>query len=257
MVETGESWEISNVTSTCNHCGDLIQHYPGNQRKYCSKACAAAARKRRVPPQPCQSCRMLFTPKYDAQRFCSQRCNATCGARQKRTSGRYPAKIEVRCEQCGTIKVLPPSQVKHQNGTQRKYCSRRCQGLARRGGMPGYQQSYYVANREKIMAKVVRWRKEHPEAVAELAARRRAQKTTTELEKIHLAAIYDRDRGICHLCCLPVARADATLDHVIPLSKGGSHTFENVKLAHAVCNSRKGAKLLRELDRSEAVCKRR
>ena len=34
------------------------------------------------------------------------------------------------------------------------------------------------------------------------------------------------------------------LDHVIPLVKGGSHTLDNVKPAHALCNITKGARLL-------------
>lgn len=30
-----------------------------------------------------------------------------------------------------------------------------------------------------------------------------------------------------------------TLDHIVPLSKGGGHTWDNVQVAHAICNSRK------------------
>lgn len=30
-----------------------------------------------------------------------------------------------------------------------------------------------------------------------------------------------------------------TIDHIKPLSKGGSHTWDNVQVAHAICNSRK------------------
>jgi 5-methylcytosine-specific restriction endonuclease McrA len=33
--------------------------------------------------------------------------------------------------------------------------------------------------------------------------------------------------------------ASASLDHRIPLSKGGSHTAENTQLAHLACNVRK------------------
>lgn len=32
------------------------------------------------------------------------------------------------------------------------------------------------------------------------------------------------------------------IDHVIPLVKGGSHTLENVRPSHAICNLKKGAR---------------
>jgi len=53
-------------------------------------------------------------------------------------------------------------------------------------------------------------------------------------------AIYDRDNGLCYLCKLPVARELATLDHVIPLAKGGKHAESNLRTAHRACNSEKG-----------------
>ena len=31
-----------------------------------------------------------------------------------------------------------------------------------------------------------------------------------------------------------------TLDHIVPMSKGGSHTWDNVQVAHMICNSKKG-----------------
>lgn len=31
-----------------------------------------------------------------------------------------------------------------------------------------------------------------------------------------------------------------TIDHIIPMSKGGGHTWDNVQVAHAICNSKKG-----------------
>ena len=35
-----------------------------------------------------------------------------------------------------------------------------------------------------------------------------------------------------------------TCDHVVPLSKGGDHTYENIRLACWACNTAKGAELL-------------
>jgi 5-methylcytosine-specific restriction endonuclease McrA len=35
------------------------------------------------------------------------------------------------------------------------------------------------------------------------------------------------------------------MDHIVPFAAGGTHEPANVQLAHRVCNSRKGARLLR------------
>ena len=76
---------------------------------------------------------------------------------------------------------------------------------------------------------------------------------------IDIKDLYVRDEGICHICGKVCDFEDYTIrddgtfvagnnypsiDHVIPLSKGGSHSWGNVKLAHRVCNSRKSNKSL-------------
>ena len=68
-------------------------------------------------------------------------------------------------------------------------------------------------------------------------------------ESINLKALFDRDGGICQLCgrptdwndikCGHIGRLYPTLDHIIPLSKGGAHTWDNVQLAHMACNAGK------------------
>jgi hypothetical protein len=58
---------------------------------------------------------------------------------------------------------------------------------------------------------------------------------------IDRAAIIARDNGICYLCgCRPTGD-DLTLDHVIPLDAGGSHTADNLRVCCRSCNSLKGA----------------
>jgi 5-methylcytosine-specific restriction endonuclease McrA len=58
-----------------------------------------------------------------------------------------------------------------------------------------------------------------------------------------------RDDGLCGYCGTRVGR-DGTIDHIIPRSKpeaGGVHRWENVVLACARCNNRKGNQTLAEL----------
>lgn len=67
--------------------------------------------------------------------------------------------------------------------------------------------------------------------------------------------IFERDEWICGLCSTLIDRhlrgdswMRATLDHIVPLSKGGTHTFDNVQAAHWRCNMAKGDRLTLDLD---------
>ena len=66
--------------------------------------------------------------------------------------------------------------------------------------------------------------------------------------------------GICGRMCNPFdntwtdhfGASSPTLDHIIPLAKGGSHTWDNVQVAHAICNSKK-RDVIEEVEVSGAV----
>ena len=68
-----------------------------------------------------------------------------------------------------------------------------------------------------------------------------------------LKELYKRDKGICYICGTKCDYEDYTykgntfiagnyypsIDHVIPLNKGGTDDWNNLKLAHRICNSLK------------------
>lgn len=67
---------------------------------------------------------------------------------------------------------------------------------------------------------------------------------------ITLKKLLIRDNYTCYICKKPIDMSDYTLkdnyfifgkkyptiDHIIPLSKGGTHTWNNVAIAHMYCN---------------------
>ena len=55
--------------------------------------------------------------------------------------------------------------------------------------------------------------------------------------------IYKRDRGQCHLCRTSIPWELSTLDHVLPLSRGGTWRESNLKIACEKCNGQKGNKV--------------
>src|ERR1700761_4123935 len=57
-----------------------------------------------------------------------------------------------------------------------------------------------------------------------------------------------RDRNTCQYCGVVLSSADLTLDHVIPRSRGGLSTWENLVACCHPCNRRKGNRLLHETE---------
>ena len=95
------------------------------------------------------------------------------------------------------------------------------------------------------------WRAAHPKQVREQCRSRRALKALVIVERVDEWVVFRRDRWVCQICHHRVDKLlssphkmGPTLDHIIPLAKGGEHSYANTQLAHRSCNSAKGAKLL-------------
>jgi 5-methylcytosine-specific restriction endonuclease McrA len=65
----------------------------------------------------------------------------------------------------------------------------------------------------------------------------------THRRKITRRAVFARDDWTCQYCG---ARSNLTVDHVIPRSKGGLSSWENIVASCAPCNRRKGDALPRQ-----------
>ena len=85
------------------------------------------------------------------------------------------------------------------------------------------------------------------ETLREANRRRRARKRIGYAEVIRPEFIYKRDKFKCWICnekVIVINTKDnmkepkaATLDHVIPLAKGGTHSIDNIKTCCRECNS--------------------
>ncbi len=51
----------------------------------------------------------------------------------------------------------------------------------------------------------------------------------------------EHTRRWCWMCNCELTRGTATVDHLIPVSKGGRNTQDNLKLACQPCNNKRGA----------------
>ena len=99
---------------------------------------------------------------------------------------------------------------------------------------------------ERIRRDFIRRRRQ-----ADHSAWRRAAEFTSELSDVNRLDLLEAAGRTCHLCARFLSVHEMTLDHVVPLSRGGAHTPENLRPAHRSCNSRKGTKPLSDIDLSK------
>ena len=86
--------------------------------------------------------------------------------------------------------------------------------------------------------------------------KRRAKLKEALVDKdITLQALFCRENGVCYLCgglcdwddkeerdgIIICGNNYPSIDHVVPLVKGGKHEWKNIRLAHRLCNSKKSS----------------
>lgn len=112
-----------------------------------------------------------------------------------------------------------------------------------------YRHEWYLANREKVIESAKenyrRRSEEQPDLVRALgrdrAARRRARERKAFVEYVDPNLVWQRDSGVCQICGHAADQDDWHLDHIIPISRGGDHSYSNTQVTHPFCNRSKAA----------------
>lgn len=184
----------------------------------------------------CQICGKEYQPTNGRQRYCAE-CRS---AGEKVCDAKWEKAHRENCRVRGAkYYKAHPEKVKVRAAKYRKANleKERARALKWNGENP-----------EKCKANGAKWKKVNPEKQAVTASKRRAAKyANTPIDEMltsteWLAILVEHD-GHCHYCG---KEARLTLDHVIPLSKGGKHNANNVVPACAHCNGSKGNKTLEE-----------
>jgi hypothetical protein len=203
---------------TCEHCGNDFTRKAGpkDSLKYCSRPCSFAARSNptRSTPKPVHVCACTRGPVATGRRIC-----ALCVDERSAVAARRAIEAEAR--------RLATRQ--RALDAERKVREWRCEVCL--SPDMWHKASPYCAPCRRVITK---GKKEH---------RSRARHFGVHYEPVNAAEVFKRDNWTCHLCAEPISRTAkwpdqmcASLDHVVPMSKGGPHTFDNVAASHWLCN---------------------
>lgn len=96
---------------------------------------------------------------------------------------------------------------------------------------------YRERNPELCNARIKEWKERNSTAASDYTNRRRARARSGPVERIDRVSIGERDGWVCGICDEPVDqtlkfpdRMSPSLDHILPLSRGGHHVGGNVRI---------------------------
>lgn len=113
---------------------------------------------------------------------------------------------------------------------------------------PDYNKQWYLKHPKYNLLQCRKWRIKNKERSQMLKKRYKARKKGGgELPLERIQRVYEDNIKkfgtlTCYLCFIKIKFKDDSLDHKIPLYRGGDNTYENLGVAHFRCNCRKGIK---------------
>ena len=201
-----------------------LHHAKSGRQATCSDECLRALKILNLhakSPLPADHPAMWYGASEKVDYFDCHDCGAAAAGRQGATRcarcreihnhGHSQRFVGARCHECGDYFVGDRQQFYNAGSNGRTYCSDRC-------------------------------------AKRYSARLRRVREKEAFVEHINTCDVFADDDLICQLCGEPTVPHDwsegwhplaATIDHIVPLAKGGKHERANVQTAHALCNSLK------------------
>jgi hypothetical protein len=210
----------------------------------------------------CEICGKEYTPTSNNQKYCP-----ICGPKQarKRYKKYYQAHLEQRKEVARKYEQAHREQIReyyreyrkaniarireYQKNYQKVWAKNHADRIREyRKKCPNLYASkkFYQTHAEKVKQYQKEYHQTHPEIAYTIAARRRVRLENATVEEVDPHYICKRDNWVCQICGKKVNPKykwphplSASIDHIIPISKGGTHERKNLQLAHLECNLKK------------------
>ena len=253
----------------CKMCGKDFECT--HRRKYCGDECKREARlsKLRVPKvtKNCEWCGKEFKGNNDYRiKFCSTECQQTSYSRTVREYGPLEKRLEER--RINKEKRLKRMRIEAKERQKKRAIANIAKLLSKEVlrrervveltrpcsecGTPFYNINPVPLTCTPLCSR--RRRNRH----LRLYRSKRLNESNIVDKDITVQKLFDKYDGICYLCGKKcdfndkviteegytiVGKTYPSIEHVIPISKNGLHSWDNVNLAHHYCNTLKGSKI--------------
>ena len=240
--------KVDVLDKVCKRCSKSYHTTSNSEHsKFCSDKCRIKYYKETVlKERECKRCGKYFKT-YKSQ-YCSHECRNNLGSdKLKQKYIPKPKHIAV-CINC--------NKEYKTHRSKSKYCSYECSYEYKVKHKPIHNKKckecskwFSSTNNRLIFCSSVCGKK-YRNREKETLRRKRIKQNGKVDWKISIERLMKRDKNICYLCgdCVdinldPNHNYYPSIEHVIPVSKGGTHTWDNVKLAHRKCNYLKSNKV--------------
>ena len=257
----------------CQQCG-LAFFSHQKRRRFCSLQCTGRANgdaiRRPIEPVTCNGCGCEFIPRVRARKrqnndYCSREC-AYKNRYGKPKSESTPIKWN-RCEMCQKVFIrrraglLCSDVCREEQRWLLRHSSEKCTELqlrlvSRRTRECAECRTVFTVQFEdkrtgfcsKRCCVKHNQRRQNMRGLS--SHKHRARHYGCEYAPVEAIDVLERDGWICQLCGKPIDRSakfpapwSKSIDHIIPMSKRGPHTMDNLQAAHLKCNMHKAAKV--------------
>lgn len=188
-------------------------------------------------PKPCAKCGTTYTPKHKNNTYCSGKCANKVYNRKRR------------------IKAAEAAREWRKNNAERAHTTAKACRKANRASEAERQRRWRKSpyGKDAYKAAIRKWTLANPEASAGVRLRRAKAEAEGNATPELIAAKWEGGNKNCCLCGKPIDETiqspdpmSFSIEHLMPISRGGRHDIDNIDFAHRVCNSSKGNRTLEE-----------
>lgn len=245
VVFMGElnSRQADGASRVCGSCGAQYEPIRVNQ-KYCGNPCSWDKGWQRE----CEGCGEQYQTRHSDQRYCSKPCafkHGDLGAKA------HPAKADSVMYKRWSRKAARSMKKQRKLALRREFLATKIRTC------PECEQAYEAEYYGQVYCSKTCQRRKKTRTKTPLL---RARKHGVVSEAIDPIKVFVRDDWKCQQCNCETPRElrggiednAPEMDHIVPLSKGGSHTYENVQCLCRKCNGIKSDTHFTDLDMTRA-----